>query len=187
MESKYGTIIVDPPWPYRQKLDRGTVRGGVKYPTMSVEQIKEFHVETLAAPDCQCWLWTTNSHLHDALHVLEAWGFRYITMCTWVKTKMGLGYWLRGKTEHCLLGVRGTPRDNFIGPHGSSGYDHSTVIYAAPQGHSRKPDDFERMIDDIGQPLVLELFATRTHDGWDSVGFDLGTDVVEFIKERRLV
>lgn len=172
---KYRTIQADPPWPYRQKLDRPTVRGGVKYPTMTIEEILALPVAEWADTDCQCWLWTTNSHLHEAFHVLGAWGFRYITTCTWVKTKMGLGYWLRGKTEHLLLGVKGSPRSKFMGNHGESGYDFSTFIYAPPKGHSQKPAAAYDMIEALSEEPRLELFGRRFRLGWDVLGDEVGT------------
>lgn len=178
---KYRTIAADPPWPWRQKLNRATVRGGLNYPTMTIEEIAALPVGEWADKDCQCWLWTTNSHLHQALHILDTWGFRYVSMLTWVKTKMGLGYWLRGKTEHCLLGVKGIPRSKFIGPHGSSGYDWSTVIYAPPRGHSQKPECFYDMLDDLSESPRLELFARRHRLGWDVVGDEVGITIEDFI------
>lgn len=174
---KYKTILADPPYPYRQKLDRATTRGGLKYPTMTIEEIMRIQVQEWSDKDCQCWLWTTNSHLHDAFHILEAWGFRYITMATWVKTKMGLGYWLRGKTEHLLLGVRGSPRSKFIGPHGSSGYDWSTFMHAPPQGHSQKPQCSYDMIEALSEEPRLELFGRKYRLGWETWGDELGVKI----------
>jgi N6-adenosine-specific RNA methylase IME4 len=52
---------------------------------------------------------TTNHHMREAFGVLDAWGFEQKTILTWAKDKMGMGDWLRGKTEHCLLAVRGKP------------------------------------------------------------------------------
>jgi len=174
---RYRTILADPPWPYRQKLDRPTTRGGLKYPTMSVEEIAAIPVSEWADRDCQCWLWATNAHLHDAFHVLEAWGFRYITMATWVKTKMGLGYWLRGKTEHLLLGVSGSPRSKFIGEHGESGYDWSTFMHAPPRGHSKKPNCSYDMIEALSEEPRLELFARLYRLGWETWGDELGIKI----------
>lgn len=175
--NEYQTILADPPWPYRQKLNSSTTRGGLKYPTMTMSEIMALPVRQWMADDCQCWLWSTNAHLHDAFHVLEAWGLRYITMATWVKTKMGLGYWLRGKTEHLLLGVKGSPRKKFIGIHGESGYDWSTFMYAAPHGHSEKPGCAYDMIEALSEGPRLELFARKHRFGWETWGDELGVEL----------
>ena len=65
--------------------------------------------QSLAHADCTLWLWTTNAHHRDAYAVLDAWGFEHKTTLTWFKDKMGVGHWLRGQTEHCLMAVRGHP------------------------------------------------------------------------------
>lgn len=138
------------------------------YPVMEDAAILAVPVQDFAAQDCQLWLWTTNSHIHLALHCLEAWGFTYKTMATWVKTQFGLGYWLRGQTEHALLGVRGKPRSRFINTkHGATGKAWSTVINAARSNHSEKPEAFLDMVEAMGEPPYLEMFARRQRLGWD--------------------
>ena len=174
---KYKTILADPPWSYHQKLSSAKTRGGVKYPTMTVEEIKRLPILDWSDKNCQCWLWATNTHLHEAFHVLEAWGFRYITMATWVKTTIGLGYWLRGKTEHLLLGVTGSPRSKFVGEHGESGYNWSTFMYAPRQVHSKKPDCSYLMIESLSEPPRLELFGRQYRLGWEVWGDELGIKI----------
>ncbi len=69
----YGTILIDPPWPYGQKLTGANVRGGAEkhYETMTLEEISALPVRQLAARDAIVWLWTTNTHHHAAFHALE--------------------------------------------------------------------------------------------------------------------
>ncbi len=171
----YATIQADPPWEYRQVLGRGkragdSTRGGLPYPSMTVEEIMALPIGDYAAKDCMLWLWSTNSHLHDAFHVMDAWGFQYKSMVTWAKTQMGLGFWLRGKTEHLLLGVRGKPRSKFTGPHGATGNSWTTLIEAPRGRHSEKPPIFTDLMEDLGEPPRLEIFARRCRLGWDAIG-----------------
>jgi N6-adenosine-specific RNA methylase IME4 len=172
---KYRTIMADPPWPYYQRLGTSkllghTTTGGVPYPTMSIKEIMALPVREIADGDCQLWLWATNSHLHDAFHVMEAWGFRYVTTLTWVKTQMGLGYWLRGMTEHCLLGVRGSPRAKLQGPHGATGNDLTTILYAPRGKHSAKPEEMYARVEAMSEEPRIELFARKRVPGWDAWG-----------------
>ena len=127
----------------------------------------------LADNDCQLWLWTTNSHLHHAFHLLETWGFTYKTMATWCKSQFGLGYWLRGQTEHVLLGIKGHPRSRLTGPHGAIGSHHSTLIMAPRTRHSEKPECFLDMVETISEPPRIELFARRGRLGWDVWGHEI--------------
>lgn len=180
----YSTILADPPWPYGQPLGRGQkegdlARGGLPYAAMAIVDIKRVPVPLIAASDCQLWLWTTNSHLHEALHVMETWGFTYKTMATWAKTQIGLGYWLRGQTEHLLLGTKGSPRAKLNGPHGATGKAWSTLVTAPRQDHSRKPQAFYDMIEDMSEAPRIELFARALRLGWDSWGDEAKTVEIE--------
>lgn len=174
MADRFRTIVVDPPWPYRQGLRSPRTRGGVKYPTMTIDEICKLPVVEWANKDCQLWLWTTNSHLHEAFHILEAWGFRYITTATWVKTSYGLGYWLRGQTEHVLLAVHGNPREFLKGPHGAAEHGHSTLIRAPRGRHSEKPQAFYDMVEEIGGEPRVDVFARQQRLGWSCWGDELG-------------
>jgi len=179
---KYKAILADPPWPYKQKLGRGkkaghTTRGGLPYKTMSIEEIADLPVSKIADKNCMLFLWTTNSHIHNALHIVERWDFTYKTMITWVKHHFGLGYWFRGQTEHLLFGVRGKPRAKFKGPHGATGKSWSTVVFAKRTVHSKKPEIVYEMIEDISEPPRIELFARTKRPGWDVWGNEVKSDI----------
>jgi ParB-like chromosome segregation protein Spo0J len=77
LKAAFSTIVVDPPWAYGSEYDPENWRGATPYPEMSLDEIKALKIP--AAPDCALWLWTTNKHLHEAFHVVEAWGFTYKT------------------------------------------------------------------------------------------------------------
>src|SRR5713226_4689178 len=106
--------------------------------SMSMEKIKAMPVAEIADENAILWLWTTNAHLRVAFDVVEAWGFQYRTLLTWVKDRMGTGEWLRGQTEHCLQAARGKP----VFLHGQ----HTTVIQAIRREHSRKPEEFYSLV-----------------------------------------
>jgi len=175
---KYRTIVVDPPWQYRQRLSKSALtRGSAEkvYPVMTIDQIIALPIPDWADADCQLWLWTTNSHLHTAFHCLEYWGFEYKTTATWCKTHFGLGYWLRGQTEHILLGVKGNPRSKFANTkHGATGDNWSTLIVAPRKAHSAKPQAFYDMVEEIGEPPRLEIFGRQQRLGWDVIGDEVG-------------
>lgn len=173
--NKYNTIMADPPWPYNQKLGRpekrDSTRGGLTYQSMSIQEISELSVQTIANKDCIIGLWTTNSHIHEALHILNTWGFTYKTMTTWVKTHIGLGYWLRGQTEHMLIGIKGHPRWAYTGPHGAAGHGWSTFLrYSSKDEHSVKPVSGYQLLEGISIQPRIELFSRSYRIGWDSWG-----------------
>src|SRR5262249_17965010 len=137
----FEVVVADPPWAFAKRSGDASHRGQTPYPTLSVEAIAALPVAGLAARDAVLWLWTTNAHLPDAFGVVEAWGFRYKTVLTWVKERLGLGDWLRNKTEHCLLAVRGRPVLTLAA--------QSTVLHATAREHSRKPEEFYALVESL--------------------------------------
>ena len=87
-KKRYGTIFADPPWPERGsgRIKRGANR---HYPLMEVKAIIAMGdvVQQLAKPSSHLYLWMTNNFLPAALEVMKAWGFRYVTMITWMKDR----------------------------------------------------------------------------------------------------
>jgi N6-adenosine-specific RNA methylase IME4 len=131
---------------------------------MDIEEIKAMRVCDIADDDAILWLWTTNTHLRAAVDVVEAWGFEYRALLTWVKDRMGTGEWLRGQTEHCLLAVRGRPV--FVGG------ARTTVLQAARREHSRKPEEFYDLVEETCAGGKVELFCRQRRDGWQVFGND---------------
>ena len=164
---KYHTIYADPPWMERGggKIKRGADR---HYPLMSTKDIMALDVPSIAADDCHLYLWVTNNFLPDGLKVMEAWGFRYVTMITWLKDRAGLGQYFRGITESCLFGIKGHPSYK-IGADGKR--RQGLTGFTAPRTiHSRKPEEMRRMIESVSYGPFVELFAREPHPGWDVWG-----------------
>jgi N6-adenosine-specific RNA methylase IME4 len=155
----FQVIVADPPWQY----DSGN---SLPYPTMPIDDIKSMPVRDIADENAILWLWTTNAHLPVAFDVVTAWGFEYKALLTWVKDRMGTGEWLRGQTEHCLLGARGKPV--FI--HGN----HTTVLEGGRREHSRKPEEFYTLVEATCAGAKVELFCRQQRAGWRVYGNDLG-------------
>jgi N6-adenosine-specific RNA methylase IME4/ParB-like chromosome segregation protein Spo0J len=154
----FQVIVADPPWRYE-------TGNGLPYPTMPLEEIKAMPVWDIADENSILWLWTTNAHLRVAFEVVDAWGFEYKTLLTWVKDRMGTGDWLRGQTEHCLLAIRGKP----VFVNGS----YTTVIEAARREHSRKPETFYSLVEATCAGGKLEMFSRQLRLGWQAYGNEI--------------
>lgn len=165
MNKRYKTIYADPPW----WIEAGGPKRGANwhYPLMRTEDICALPVKDLADKDAHLYLWTTNAAFPEALTVIRAWGFKYITCITWVKNTVGFGQYFRGMTEHCLFARRGMPPPKMEDGHRVQG---RTVFFAKRTVHSRKPKEMREIIERVSYGPRLELFAREQHDGWDVWG-----------------
>jgi N6-adenosine-specific RNA methylase IME4/ParB-like chromosome segregation protein Spo0J len=165
----YRVIVADPPWRSTKRVQALSTRGVAPYPTMSLVEICALKVNQIAHKDSVLWLWTTNAHLPEAFEVVKAWGFTYKTVLTWVKPstqKPGLGDWLRGRSEHCLLCTIGKPTVKLT--------NQTTVLEAPRTKHSAKPDAFYAMVEKMCPGNKVELFQRKPREGWDSHGDESG-------------
>lgn len=155
----YRVLVLDPPWDYKKRKNDPTHRSSLDYPSMSVDEIAALPVPELAHNDAVLWLWTTNAFLDEAHELAKGWGFVVKTALTWAKDRPGLGDWLRGQTEHVLLCVQGHPCVELGG--------QSTLLTAKRREHSRKPDEFYAMVEQlpwIEIRVVRKAIASRLGD-----------------------
>jgi N6-adenosine-specific RNA methylase IME4/ParB-like chromosome segregation protein Spo0J len=164
-EGAFRVIVVDPPWAYGKRAGDLTQRGATPYPSMSLDELKALPVGKLAHPDAVLWLWTTNAHMRDAFELLDASGFTHKTILTWVKPRLGTGDWLRGRTEHCLMAVRGRPAVTLT--------NQATAIEGPLREHSRKPEEFYALVESLCPGSRVELFCRTERKGWASHGTKL--------------
>ncbi len=174
MPGPFRCICADPPW-----MERGggkSVRGAqVHYPLMKTSKIHGVMHDAIAkcggaAKSAHLWMWVTDNFLRDGLGIMEALGFRYIRTLVWFKTKgdyapqIGLGQYLRGAHELCLLGVRGRAQipDTKV--------RRPSVVCAPRRKHSAKPDEAYEVIEATSPGPRLELFARTPREGWDVWG-----------------
>jgi N6-adenosine-specific RNA methylase IME4 len=147
----YRVIVVDPPWPYEVRDEDPSRRGVRPYATMSIADIRATKLSNIAHADCIAWLWVTNHHTREAYELLHVWGFQPKTILTWAKDKMGMGDWLRGQTEHCIMAVRGKPVVTLT--------NQTTLLRAPVRAHSQKPVEFYDLVESLcPAPRYADLF-----------------------------
>jgi N6-adenosine-specific RNA methylase IME4 len=160
--AKYRTIVADPPWRYEQA---GVTKADARkfYPTMSFGEVCGLRDAVLSTADAHLWLWTTNALIEEGHDVVRAWGFRPLTLVTWCKKQPGVGHYLRNNMEHVILASRGLPMTPEAKP--------LSTWYVWPRAeHSRKPDAFYDLVEQVSPGPYLELFARRNRLGWDTWG-----------------
>lgn len=82
LKGKFRTLCIDPPWAYA--IGEETIRP--VYATMSQKELLALPISSWADDPAHLYLWTRNADLPDAFQLVEAWGFKYLTMLTWVKS-----------------------------------------------------------------------------------------------------
>jgi len=110
----YGVILADPPWDYQNFGARKHGSPKTHYHLTESVDIAKVPVSKWAAKDCILLLWATWPKLNEALEVMEAWGFDYITGIPWIKVspssgniRTGIGFWTQSTSEMVLIGRRG--------------------------------------------------------------------------------
>lgn len=166
---RFAVILDDPSWKYEQTLK--AMDRDLPYPPETMEKIK---ADVPPADDnCTLYLCTTNAHLREAFEVGDAWGFRYTGACiTWGKVdkkgkpRKGMGFWVRGCTEHVLIFVRGKPVHR-----GAKG---DSLLLAERGANSEKPDELYALIEQLSPAKSrLERHARKARDGWVTSGAEL--------------
>lgn len=177
---KYKIIYADPPWSYKDKALAGNRGAGCKYDVMSIQDICNLPIKTIADTDCALFMWVTMPKLNEVLEVIKAWGFEYKTVAfTWVKKNKksdswfwGMGRWTRANAEICLLATKGSPKRISASVH--------SVVSTPIQRHSQKPIEVrERIVKLMGDIPRIELFAReRESNGWHFWGNEIESDII---------
>lgn len=159
----FDVIAIDPPWNYGTEYNASGRRVANPYPEMTQEELKA--IEIPAADNCVMFLWTTHKFIWEAKELLDAWGFEYRSLLVWDKQKIGMGNLIRMQCEFCLVGIKGKPvfKDN-----------HSVrdLISEPRREHSRKPDAFYELVNELCVGRKLDYFSRERREGWCSYGND---------------
>jgi N6-adenosine-specific RNA methylase IME4 len=164
----YTVVLADPAWNY-DKPEPGTSNAepALHYPTMPLEAIKALPVRAIAAKDSVLWMWTPNCLLTDALEVMKAWGFEYVSHAVWVKRQhCPTRSAILPTHEVLLMGRRGQGFRSAEPPMRSVFIDDQVGGV-----HSQKPSYFaqelERLYPDAAK---VELFCRNARPGWAALG-----------------
>ena len=156
----FRTIVVDPPWDYGDHAVRGAA--ATHYGVMSLEAIAALPVGSMAGEEAHLYVWVTPPQLPFVWPIIEAWGFDYKTLLTWVKPQMGTGFYFRGATEHVAFCTRKNAplrAQNLV-----------NWFEADRRSHSEKPEEFYQLVEAASHGPYLELFARKQRKGWEVWG-----------------
>lgn len=167
---KFATILADPPWQFQNRTGKMAPEHKrlQRYPTLSLQDILDLPVQSIAEETAHLYLWVPNALLADGLKVMESWGFTYKTNIVWYKIRKdggpdrrGVGFYFRNVTEIILFGVRGKNARTL-----QPGRTQENIISSRKREHSRKPDEQYDLIETCSWGPRIELFARGPRDGW---------------------
>lgn len=166
----YDVILADPPWSFDLWSGEGNHKSpSAQYQVMSFADIADLPVGQLGRGDAILFMWCCWPTIDQAIDVLKAWGFKYVTGGAWHKrtvngkSAFGTGYRMRSACEPFLIGTLGNPK---------TVRNIRNIIDAKVRGHSRKPDEQYEICESIMPSAVrrVELFARQRRAGWDAFG-----------------
>lgn len=171
---KFSVIMADPPWDIHMELPYGT---------MSDDEMRKLNIPALQ-DEGVIFLWVTGRAMELGRECLSLWGYDRCDEIIWVKTNQlqriirtgRTGHWLNHGKEHCLVGVKGNPKDI------NRGLD-CDVIVAEVRATSHKPDEIYGIIERLSPGTrKIELFG-RAHNvqpNWITLGNQLnGVRLIE--------
>ena len=132
---------------------------------MTIDDICAMDISEISTDDSVLFMWATSPKLEEALRVINAWGFSYVTCAVWDKEKIGMGYYFRQQHELLLVAKKG----NIPAPIPAARVK-SVLSYKRGE-HSSKPEEFYSIIEDMyPEYKKLELFCRTPRDGWSVWG-----------------
>lgn len=168
--NKFSTVLADPPWQFQNRTGKMAPEHKrlQRYPTLSLQEIRELPVQAIVKDTSHLYLWVPNALLAEGMQVMEHWGFTYKTNLIWYKIRKdggpdrrGVGFYFRNVTEMVLFGVRGKNARTL-----QPGRSQENIITTRKREHSRKPDEQYELIEACSPGPFIELFARGTRKNW---------------------
>ena len=181
---KFAVVMADPPWDIHMELPYGT---------LSDDEMRKLNIPSLQ-DEGLIFLWVTGRAMELGRECLKLWGYDRCDEIIWVKTNQlqriirtgRTGHWLNHGKEHCLVGIKGQPKDI------NRGLD-CDVIVAEVRATSHKPDEIYGIIERLSPGTKkIELFG-RPHNvqpNWITLGNQLDgvrlidPELIEAFKKR---
>ncbi len=173
-DRRFGTILADPPWQFQNRTGKIAPehRRLSRYGTMTLDDISNLAVASVAAERSHLYLWVPNAMLPEGLTVMRAWGFTYKSNIVWHKIRKdggpdgrGVGFYFRNTTELVLFGIRGKDVRTL-----QPGRRQVNILKTMKREHSRKPDELYDLVEACSWGPYLELFARGPRQGWVAWG-----------------
>lgn len=177
-EGKYQILYIDPPWQYSDKLIKGYGAVEHHYPTLSIEQIRDYKdengrlIKDLADKNAVLFLWVPIPILLNDLSriedLIQSWKFRSVQTFIWDKQRHNYGHYVSATCELLLICIKGSylPKCEKL--------ENQLQSIKRSSKHSKKPEEFRQIINKMySSGKRIELFARKKTNGWDTWGDEI--------------
>lgn len=180
LDSKFATILADPPWRFINRTGKVAPEHKrlARYPTLTIEEICALPVAEHVEDRAHCYMWVPNALLPEGLRALASWGFEYKSNIIWHKIRKdggsdgrGVGFYFRNVTEILLFGTRGKNVRTL-----DLGRTQVNLMATRKREHSRKPDEQYDLIEGCSWGPYLELFGRGVRENWTVWGNQADAD-----------
>jgi N6-adenosine-specific RNA methylase IME4 len=185
-DTRFRTIYADPPWRFMNRTGKMAPEHKrlSRYSTMTMDEIYELPVATIAAEQSHLYLWVPNALIAEGLETMKRWGYEYKSNLVWYKIRKdggpdrrGVGFYFRNVTELVLFGVRGKNNRTL-----KAGRTMPNLIGTRKRRHSQKPDEMWGVIEQCSPAPRLELFARHFRHGWHQWGDQVEAPPLRLVK-----
>ena len=174
-KGQFNVIVLDPAWQYPNTKDERPYGNVPNYPCMPIEDIMKLPIDTLAADDCLVFLWTTEYFMEEAFMLLQSWNIKNRRkIVSWYKQSPCPGSMFSVQNEFVVIGIRGNPvirlESNYVNTLFGEEYEETSIEVQPTKGrrlHSKKPEKFFDILDDLCTGTKLEMFSRRNREGWE--------------------
>ena len=174
-KGEYRVLVIDPPWPM-SKIRLTINDPGVTdlaYPTMELDEITQIQPGKFLHKNAWCFLWTTQRFLHDAIKIVEMWGFYNRFVMVWHKVRgMKPVNLPEFNCEFVVVASKGSPQ--FVDT------KQFVTCFNAPRGeHSVKPQEFYDVVRRVAIGPRIDMFNRREIEGFESWGNESPQGMIE--------
>lgn len=179
-KKRFSTILADPPWQFDNRTGKVAPEHKrlLRYPTMGFEDIYNLPVSSITAEQAHLYLWVPNALILQGLETMARWGFTYKTNLVWYKVRKdggpdgrGVGFYFRNVTELILFGVKGK-KFRTLAP----GRRQVNILSTQKREHSRKPDEFYKIVEACSPGPYLEMFCRHPRKHWSAWGNEVAPE-----------
>jgi len=171
----YDILVIDPPWPVKKSGKRKARpnpnnTGSLVYKTMSLTECLDLSSELCSEgnENHSVFMWTTDKYVSEVDLYMKSLGYKKHVTFIWDKLcGLAPAFSVRFCHEYCIWYYKG----KFPGVAKDVRGKYSTVLSGGKREHSRKPEIFYTMLEELFPTKTKkDYFSREPREGWSQFG-----------------